>query len=113
VNAGAIIDAVVDASGDNIQVTAVTPIVVEIEDAQEAARTLAVAKAKRKALTYAKLLDFELGKILTVSEVTSSYNPPMVVMAKADASAEAAAPTEIDLGEQDVTVTVDVRWAIK
>jgi uncharacterized protein YggE len=84
-----------------------------IIDAQEAARTLAVAKAKRKALTYAKLLDFELGKILTVSEVTSSYNPPMVVMAKADASAEAAAPTEIDLGEQDVTVTVDVRWAIK
>ena len=34
-------------------------------------------------------------------------------MAKASADSATAAPTEIDLGEQDVTVTVDVRWAIK
>lgn len=112
-NAGAIIDASVDAAGDNIQVTSVTPIVLEIDDAQDAAREKAVAKAKKKATAYAKLFDFDLGKILWVSETSSSYNPPIYAMAKASADAATAAPTEIDLGEQDVTVTVDVRWSIK
>jgi len=112
-NAGAIIDAAVDAAGYNIQVTGVTPIVLDIDDAQDAAREKAVAKAKKKALAYAKLLDFDLGKILWVSETSSNYNPPIYAMAKASADSAAAAPTEIDLGEQDVTVTVDVRWAIK
>jgi uncharacterized protein YggE len=111
-NAGMIIDAAVEASGDNIQVSGVTPIVLDIDDAQDAAREKAVAKAKKKANSYAKLLDFEIGKILSVSEISSNYNPPIYAMAKASAGAEAA-PTEIDLGEQDVTVTVDVRWAIK
>ncbi len=111
-SAGAIIDASVDAAGDNIQVTSVTPIVLDIDDAQDAAREKAVAKAKKKAAAYAKLFDFDLGKILWVSETSSSYSPPIFGLAKASA-AEAAAPTEIDLGEQDVTVTVDVRWAIK
>jgi uncharacterized protein YggE len=113
VNAGTIIDAAVDAGGDNIQVSGVTPIVLDIDDAQDAAREKAVAKAKKKALAYAKLLDFDLGKILWVSETSSSYNPPIFAMAKASAAESAAPPTEIDLGEQDVTVTVDVRWAIK
>ena len=112
-NAGSIIDAAVEAAGDNIQVTGVTPIVLEIDDAQDAAREKAVAKAKKKALAYAKLLDFDLGKILWVSESSSAYNPPIYAMAKASADSAPAAPTEIDLGEQDVTVTVDVRWAIK
>jgi len=113
VSAGEIIDAAVDAGGDNIQITGVTPIVLDIDDAQDAAREKAVAKAKKKANAYAKLLDFDLGKILWVSETSSAYNPPIYAMAKAGVSAEAAPPSEIDLGEQDVTVTVDVRWAIK
>ena len=112
-NAGAIIDASVDAAGDNIQVTGVTPIVLDIDDAQDAAREKAVAKAKKKATAYAKLFDFDLGKILWVSESSSAYNPPIYAMAKASVADAAAPPTEIDLGEQDVTVTVDVRWSIK
>lgn len=112
-SAGAIIDASVDAAGDNIQVTGVTPIVLDIDDAQDAAREKAVAKAKKKATAYAKLFDFDLGKILWVSESSSAYNPPIYGMAKASVADAAAPPTEIDLGEQDVTVTVDVRWSIK
>ncbi len=42
----------------------------------------------------------------------SLNSPPIFGLAKASADS-AAAPTEIDLGEQDVTITVDVRWAIK
>ena len=112
-NAGAIIDASVDAAGDNIQVTSVSPIVLDIDDAQDAAREKAVAKAKKKAAAYAKLFDFDLGKILWVSETSSSYSPPIFGLAKASAEDAAAPPTEIDLGEQDVSVTVDVRWAIR
>ena len=112
-NAGAIIDASVDAAGDNIQVTSVSPIVLDIDDAQDAAREKAVAKAKKKAAAYAKLFDFDLGKILWVSETSSSYSPPIFGLAKASVADAAAPPTEIDLGEQDVSVTVDVRWAIK
>jgi uncharacterized protein YggE len=112
-NAGAIIDASVDAAGDNIQVTSVSPIVLDIDDAQDAAREKAVAKAKKKAAAYAKLFDFDLGKILWVSETSSSYSPPIFGLAKASVADAAAPPTEIDLGEQDVTVTVDVRWSIK
>ena len=112
-SAGAIIDASVEAAGDNIQVTGVTPIVLDIDDAQDAAREKAVAKAKKKATAYAKLFDFDLGKILWVSESSSAYNPPIYGMAKASVADAAAPPTEIDLGEQDVTVTVDVRWSIK
>ena len=112
-NAGAIIDASVDAAGDNIQVTSVSPIVLDIDDAQDAAREKAVAKAKKKAAAYAKLFDFDLGKILWVSETSSSYSPPIFGLAKTSVADAAAPPTEIDLGEQDVTVTVDVRWAIK
>jgi uncharacterized protein YggE len=112
-SAGAIIDAAVDAAGDNIQVTSVAPIVLDLDDAQDAAREKAVAKAKKKAAAYAKLFDFSLGKILWVSETSSSYNPPIFGLAKTSAAEAAAPPTEIDLGEQDVTVTVDVRWSIK
>ena len=112
-NAGTIIDAAVEAGGDNIQVSGVTPIVLDIDDAQDAAREKAVAKAKKKANAYAKLFDFDLGRILWVSETSSSYSPPIFSMAKGASAEAAAAPTEIDLGEQDVTVTVDVRWAIK
>ena len=67
----------------------------------------------KKAAAYAKLFDFDLGKILWVSETSSSYSPPIFGLAKASAEDAAAPPTEIDLGEQDVSVTVDVRWAIK
>ena len=54
--AGAVVDAIVEAGGDNLQVNGVSPFVLDSDKATETARTAAVKKAKAKAASYAKLL---------------------------------------------------------
>jgi hypothetical protein len=108
-NAGAIVDAVVAAGGDSLQVTGVTPFVLDTAKATLAARTDAVKKAKAKATSYALLLGVKLGKVIYLTENSSPSNyAPMLAMAK---SADTGA-TEIDLGQQDVTVGISVQWAL-
>lgn len=110
-NAGDVVDAIVAASGDNLQVNGVTPFVLDASAATESARAVAVKNARTKANSYAKLLGVKLGKISYLVENGSpsisapTYDMPM--LAKAEAS-----PTVIDLGQQDVIVTVTVRWAL-
>jgi hypothetical protein len=110
-NAGDVVDAIVAASGDNLQVNGVTPFVLDASAATESAREVAVKNARTKANSYAKLLGVKLGKISYLVENGSpsisapTYDMPM--LAKAEAS-----PTVIDLGQQDVIVTVTVRWAL-
>jgi uncharacterized protein YggE len=59
--------------------------------------------------TYAELIGVELGDIVYLTEINAPTN---VVAAKSsDAMAEGAA-TQIDLGTQEVTVTVEVRWKL-
>jgi len=107
--AGSIIEAVVSAGGDNVQVGGVIPVTLNPSLATEAARATAVANAKSKASSYAKLLGTSVGKVLSLEEQSSPVYSSPFPMAKAGA-ADAAA-VEIDLGEQDVTVTITVRWA--
>jgi uncharacterized protein len=58
--------------------------------------------------SYAKLLGVKLGKVIYLDETsTPTPYPVFGVSAKAEDSA-----TQIDLGEQNVTVSVTVRWAI-
>jgi hypothetical protein len=110
-NAGDVVDAIVAAGGDNLQVNGVTPFVLDASEATESARAVAVKNARTKANSYAKLLGVRLGKISYLVENGSpsisapTYDMPM--LAKAEAS-----PTVIDLGQQDVIVTVTVRWAL-
>ena len=108
--AGTIIEAVVNAGGDNIQLGGVIPTTLNPSLATEDARAAAVANAKSKATSYAKLLGTSIGKVLFLEEQSSPVYSSPFPMAKAGA-ADAAA-VEIDLGEQDVTVTITVRWAI-
>jgi uncharacterized protein YggE len=108
--AGTIIEAVVSAGGDNVQLGGVIPTTLNPSLATEEARAAAVANAKSKASSYAKLLGTSIGKVLFLEEQSSpTYSSPFP-MAKAGA-ADAAA-VEIDLGEQDVTVTITVRWTL-
>ena len=66
-------------------------------------------KARAKAEAYAELIGVELGDIVYLTEINAPTN---VVAAKSsDAMAEGAA-TQIDLGTQEVTVTVEVRWKL-
>jgi uncharacterized protein YggE len=108
--AGTIIEAVVSAGGDNVQLGGVIPTTLNPSLATEEARAAAVANAKSKASSYAKLLGTSIGKVLSLEEQSSPIYSSPFPMAKAGA-ADAAA-VEIDLGEQDVTVTITVRWAL-
>ena len=106
--AGSIIEAVVTAGGDNVQLGGVIPVTLNPSVATEDARAAAVANAKSKAASYAKLLGTSIGKVLSLEEQSSPVYSSPFPMAKA--SADAA--VEIDLGEQDVTVTITVKWAL-
>ncbi len=106
--AGAVVDAIVDVGGDNLQINSASPFVLNNDTATETARASAVARAKAKASSYAKLLGVKLGRVIYLDETsTPSTYPVYVASAKAEDSA-----TQIDLGEQKVTVSVTVRWSI-
>ena len=107
-DAGTIIEAVVTAGGDNIQLGGVIPTTLNPAIATEEARAAAVANAKSKASSYAKLLGTSIGKVLFLEEQSSPIYSSPFPMAKA----EADSAVQIDLGEQDVTVTITVRWAL-
>ena len=109
-DAGSIIEAVVTAGGDNVQLGGVIPTTLNPSAATEEARAAAVTNAKSKATSYAKLLGTSVGKVLSLEEQSSPVYSSPFPMAKAGA-ADAAA-VEVDLGEQDVTVTITVRWAL-
>jgi uncharacterized protein YggE len=108
-NAGAIVDDVVAAGGDTVQIQGATPFVLNSAKATASARAAAVANAKAKAVSYAELLDVKLGKVTYLVENSSpTAYPSFVGVAKA---ADSMA-TEIDLGEQDVTVSITIRWSL-
>jgi uncharacterized protein YggE len=106
--AGAVVDAIVAAGGDNVQINSASPFVLDDDKATDTARASAVARAKAKAASYAKLLGVKLGKVIYLDETsTPTPYPVFGVSAKVDDAA-----TQIDLGEQKVSVSVTVRWAI-
>jgi uncharacterized protein YggE len=108
-SAGVIVDDVVAAGGDAIQIQGATPFVLDSAKATASARAAAVANARAKARSYAELLDVKLGKVTYLVENSSpvSYEPLMGVAKAADTGA-----TEIDLGNQDVTVSITIRWSL-
>lgn len=108
-NAGTIVDAIVAAGGDNLQLNGVTPYVYDSAASTGAARDQAVTNAKAKAAHYAKLLGVKLSSVTSLDETTApSPYPIMMATAKLDSGA-----TQVDLGQQDVSVSITVRWAIK
>jgi len=106
--AGEIVDAVVTSAGDALYVNGVTPFVYDNTKATETARTSAVKNAKAKAASYAKLLGVKIGKIIYLQESSAPTSYPIAMtQAKSDAGA-----TQIDLGQQDISVSVSTKWAI-
>ena len=106
--AGDVIDAIVSAGGDSLQLNGATPFVLDNTKAATAARTVAVKNARAKAASYASLLGVKLGKVNYLVE-NSAPTPYIPVMAVAKAESDA---TVVDLGEQDVTVSVTVQWSL-
>mgnify|MGYP003343823172 CR=1 FL=1 len=107
-NAGGIVDAVVGAGGDNLNLTGVTPFVLDNAKATASARSVAVANAKAKAKSYAKLIGGTLGRVQFVIENSSpNISAPIMAVAK-----DAMGTTQVDLGQQDVTVSISVRYTL-
>lgn len=108
--AGSIVDDVVNAGGDAVQINAVSPFILDAAKATESARAVAVKNAKAKATSYAKLLGTKLGRVnYLVENGSPSISLPVFA---ATAKAESDAATVVDLGQQDVTVSITVQWAL-
>ncbi|MEN9301142.1 MAG: hypothetical protein RLZZ254_923, partial [Actinomycetota bacterium] len=110
--AGTIVQDVIAAVGDGIRVDGVTPTVLDNEDALDDAREDAVNNARTKAEDYADLLGIDLGEVQSVSEVSSPVLTRPVAIAESTMDS-AGKEIQVDLGEQDITVTIEVRWSIK
>lgn len=82
------------------------------EAAEDQARVDAVAKARARAELYAKAAGLRVVRIVSISE-TGGYQPgpPMPMMAMAKRGGEMA-DTAVAPGEQDVTVSVTVRFLL-
>ncbi len=107
--AGKVVESVVNAGNENVQINGIVPFVTKGSAAMEEARAAAVADARARAASYAKLLGTSLGRVVYLQENSApSYNFPMLGVAKA---ADGATP-EIDLGEEELSVSITVRWAL-
>ena len=106
--AGLVVDSLIAAGGDNLQINGATPFVLDSTKSLDAARAAAVKSAKSKATSYASLIGVKLGKVnyLVENSAPTNYTPVMSV-AKAESDA-----TVIDLGQQDVTISITVQWAL-
>lgn len=104
-----VIDTVVGAGANEIG--GINFIVTEASKALDEARTKAVADARRKAEIYAKAAGVTLGEPISISEEGTA--PPPVFRSKVAAPMAIAAPTPVAPGEELLSITVNVTWAIK
>ena len=111
-NSGLIIQNAQTAVGNSLSINATSPYVFDQKIAESNARTLAIAAAREKAVTYANLTGSTLGKVLSIEEQVNQSAPvPMMAMAKAMGST--AAPVQVDLGQQTISITVTTKWELR
>jgi uncharacterized protein len=111
-NAGAIIDAVAKAGGDNTRINSISLTIDDPTPYEKNARQLAMADAKAKAQQLADLAGVKLGKPTYISE--SSFTAPIssVDIGKGVAAAPSPAPPPISAGTTDITLSVQVEYQI-
>lgn len=104
---GKVLDAVVAAGANNIY--GISFGVDDPKPYQEQARAAAVKAAQDKAAQLAKAANVTLGKVVSISE-GAAMPQPMFRAAPMAVSAEASVPVET--GELEITVSVEMRFAI-
>ena len=107
-NAGVVIDKLVAAGKDNLQIGSISSFLLDPSSAIEAARADSMKQARAKAESYAKLADLKLGRILSINE-NYDQSPQPMALAKSDS----AAGTSFDMGTQKLSVTTYISWEIK
>jgi len=109
--AGTIIDAVAEAGGDLTRIDGIRLSVDEPSAYYEAARQEAMADAKAKAEHLAELGEVSLGKPTYISEgISTPY--PVYRGVKVEEAIPSAVPTPISPGEQEISLTIQVIYAI-
>jgi len=108
--AGTVIDAVAAVGGDFTRIDSIDFSVDDPSAYYEEARAKAMADAKAKAEQLAELADAELGKATYISE--SSQAPPPIYRQDVYEEAMPAATTPISPGEMEITLTVQVAYAL-
>ena len=106
---GEVIDDAVDAVGDPIRVQGVSFSIEDPAALQSEARALAMADAKAKAEELAALADLGLGKPTAISESSGGGLPP-VFFGVTELAQDVE--TSITPGQLEITVNVQVRYAI-
>ena len=109
-SAGEVVDAVVASVGTDLSIDTLAPILINSKDAAEQARENAIKIAKDKAEDYADLLGVDLGNVISVREFATSGATPQPWV-RADLAVGESSKTVVDLGTQEVSVTVEARWA--
>lgn len=107
---GAILDVLVREGANNI--SGPNLMIEKPEAALDEARTAAVATARARAELYAKAAGLRVDRILSISE-GSAPPPPMPMMVRAERFAAADKATEIAPGEQELRVSLSVRFVLK
>lgn len=80
------------------------------EAAENQAREMAVAEARKKAETAARIAGFRLGKVVNYSESFGNRQPSiMPIMARTDVAEKIATP-QLELGNQEIMVTVSLSY---
>mgnify|MGYP003392988302 CR=1 FL=1 len=79
---------------------------------EDEAREKAVAAARKKAETAAKIAGFRLGRIVNYSESQLGFLRAVPMMALADTKSQGA-PTEVEPGSTDITVSITLSYEIQ
>jgi uncharacterized protein YggE len=108
--AGTIIDAVTEAGGDLTRINGISFTVNDPTAYNNQAREKAMQDAAAKAQQLATLAGVNLGKVIYISE-SGSYIPQPIRLF--DSAVGASASTPISPGELDITLTVQVGYAIE
>jgi uncharacterized protein len=111
--AGKILDQLVAAGGNNLQIQGINAIVTNSASALQSARANAVSDAKSKASDYANFLGVQLGQVIYLTE-NSDQNQiqPFEAARTTVGNSNSQVPTTIDLGMQSFSASVTVQWAI-
>jgi uncharacterized protein len=108
--AGTIIDAVADAGGNLTRINGISFTVEDPTAYNSQARQKAMQDAAAKAQQLANLAGVTLGKVIYISEGSSSTPQPIRY---SDVAVGASASTPISSGELDITIAVQVGYAIQ
>ncbi|MDE3096117.1 MAG: SIMPL domain-containing protein [Chloroflexota bacterium] len=111
-NTSKVVDDAVNAGGNDTQIQSIAFTIDKPADLQRQAREAAVADAKAKAQTLASASGVSLGSVTAISE-SGGVKPVQYSGADLAARAGAAPATPIQPGELDVSVNVNVTWAIR